>query len=115
MRPVFGLERREFAEMKGLAAQERVHATKRMSFGEKAEVLKRYEVFSYQIAHYLLQQEDAARQAAECALLSLYQSGDFFTVPEANQAERVKQETIRHALLVRQATRGVQALDGASF
>ncbi|WP_412761084.1 hypothetical protein, partial [Paenibacillus validus] len=93
-------------KMKGLAAQKRHQPTKRLSFGEKAEVLKRYEVYSYQIAHYLLQREDAARRAAENTLLSLYQSDDFFMEAEADKADRVKKETIRHALRVRQAAAG---------
>ncbi|WP_159885602.1 hypothetical protein [Paenibacillus puerhi] len=91
--------------MRGTAMPEtekdRCEEIKGLSFGEKTEILKRYEAFSYQIAHYLLQDERAAQLAAEGALLELYRSEDFYRLPVIDKGERVRKVTMKHALLVR--------------
>jgi len=91
--------------MKGTAApteeKEKRDASKSLSFGEKTEILKRYEAFSYQIAHYLLQKEGAAQSAAEGALLELYRSEEFFRLPAIQKGEYVRKVSMKHALLVR--------------
>ncbi|SDE15974.1 hypothetical protein SAMN02799630_04857 [Paenibacillus sp. UNCCL117] len=91
--------------MKGTAVpsekNEMRDASKSLSFGEKTEILKRYEAFSYQIAHYLLQEERAAQSAAEGALLELYRSEEFFRLTAIQKGEYVRKVSMKHALLVR--------------
>jgi hypothetical protein len=72
-----------------------------LTSADKTEVLRRWEAFSYQIAHYLLQQEPAAEAAAAGALLELFGSDPFFALPAAVQEAQVRKITMKHALLVR--------------
>ncbi|MBU7320771.1 hypothetical protein [Paenibacillus oleatilyticus] len=87
--------------MNGLAVKDRNETSIPLTFGEKTELLKRYEVYCYQVAFYLLQQEAGARLAAEEALLALYKLDGFFALPEHERKEKVKAAAIRHALAVR--------------
>ncbi|WP_281889589.1 hypothetical protein [Paenibacillus sp. YYML68] len=75
----------------------------RLSFSDKTDCLRRYETYSYQIAFYLLQNEGAARLAAERTLLELYRSDSWFQLETDPQTAQVKREAMRQSLLVRRS------------
>lgn len=73
-----------------------------VSFGHKVQVLRGVETYAYQVAHYLLQEEELALDAAKAALLELSSNGDFFTEDSSLQRARLCRAVIRHALLLEQ-------------
>ncbi|CAG7648997.1 hypothetical protein ACFQI7_27145 [Paenibacillus allorhizosphaerae] len=84
----------------GYALQKR-ERRRTLAFGEKADMLKEHEVYCYQVAYYLLQNEDGARLAAERTLLALYPRCDFYTLPEKERKAAVKAEAVRQSLKVK--------------
>ena len=73
-----------------------------VSFGQKVQVLRGVETYGYQAAHYLLQEEELAWDAAKAALLELSANDDFFTEDSLLQRARLCRTVIRHALLLKQ-------------
>lgn len=55
---------------------------------QRAVVLKQYEVFSYQVAYYLLEDETLAAQAASQALFELLQDEEFYYQNEYIQKQK---------------------------
>ncbi|MGM0884923.1 MAG: hypothetical protein ACQEXQ_28260 [Bacillota bacterium] len=74
---------------------------KRQELQRKADVLKQYEVYGYQVAYYLLENEQLAAQAATQALIELLQDEQFFNQPEACQKQRTKQVFMKQSLLAK--------------
>lgn len=74
---------------------------KRQELQRKADVLKQYEVYSYQVAYYLLENEQLAAQAATQALIELLQDEQFFNQPEPCQKQRTKQVCMKQSLLAK--------------
>lgn len=74
---------------------------KRQELQRKADVLKQYEVYGYQVAYYLLENEQLAAQAATQALIELSQDEQFFKQPEPCQKQRTKQVFMKQSLLVK--------------
>lgn len=64
----------------------------------KADVLKQYEVYGYQVAYYLLENEQLAAQAATQALLELFQDEQFFNQPQSYQKQKTKQVFMKQSL-----------------
>lgn len=73
-----------------------------VSFGHKVHVLRGVETHGYQAAHYLLQEEELALDAAKAALLELSSNDDFFAEESSLQRARLCRAVIRHALLLEQ-------------
>ncbi|MGM0884459.1 MAG: hypothetical protein ACQEXQ_25895 [Bacillota bacterium] len=66
---------------------------------QRAAVLKQYEVFCYQVAYYLLEDETLAAQAASQALFELLQDEEFYYQNEYVQKQKIKQSVIKNSLL----------------
>lgn len=64
----------------------------------KANVLKQFEVYGYQITYYLLRNEAMAEQAARRALMELFQDDDFFAQPLPCQKRIMKRVFAKHAM-----------------
>lgn len=75
--------------------------TKRQELQRKAVILKQYEVYGYQVAYYLLENEQLATQAATQALLELLQDEQFFNQPETYQKQITKQVFMKQSLLAK--------------
>ncbi|TDF91848.1 hypothetical protein [Paenibacillus piri] len=68
---------------------------------EKVKLLRRYEDYCYQIAYYLLNDGQQARQAAEQALLALYKQEEWYEMAHAAQKAKVKRLALHKALELR--------------
>lgn len=66
---------------------------------QRAAVLKQYEVFSYQVAYYLLQDETLATQAASQTLFELLQDEEFYYQNEYIQKQKTKESVMKSSLL----------------
>ncbi|WP_169089625.1 hypothetical protein [Paenibacillus sp. PL91] len=66
---------------------------------QRAAVLKQYEVFSCQVAYYLLEDETLAVQAASQALFELLQDEEFYYQNEYIQKQKTKQSVMKNSLL----------------
>ncbi|TQR46299.1 hypothetical protein [Paenibacillus popilliae] len=73
-----------------------------VSFGHKVHVLRGGETYGYQVAHYLLQEEELALDATKAALLELSSNDDFFAEASSLQRARLLRAVTRHALLLKQ-------------
>ncbi|MBM7566146.1 hypothetical protein [Paenibacillus sacheonensis] len=69
--------------------------------GNKANVLREFEVYGYQVAYYLLEDEALAEQAALRALSELFTDNEFFRTSTYIQKQKTKQVCIKHSLLTR--------------
>ncbi|CAM3828536.1 hypothetical protein [Marinicrinis lubricantis] len=69
----------------------------------KIAVLRKYELFCYQVASYLLEKEEDAVQATLSSLLQLSQENDFFVSPENSQRMKAKIISMKAALAVKQS------------
>ncbi len=61
------------------------------------ECLRKHETYVYQIAFYILQNEDLAIDAAKAALLELSKNDDFYRKPHADQRGMI------HILIIRKS------------
>ncbi|CAM4157708.1 hypothetical protein L1N85_08405 [Paenibacillus alkaliterrae] len=71
---------------------------KRQELLRKADVLKQYEVYGYQIAYYLLENETLAAEAATQALIELFKADEFFHQSPSLQKQITKQVFIKQSL-----------------
>lgn len=69
----------------------------------KAAILKQHEVYAYQAAYYLLENEALAAKAATQALMALLQDESFFQQPQPLQQKKMKQAVMKQALLTKGA------------
>ncbi|ANY70144.1 hypothetical protein BBD42_29315 [Paenibacillus sp. BIHB 4019] len=69
----------------------------------KAAVLKQYEVYGYQVACYILEDEALAAQAVMQAFKQLFQDGLFFEQPQPVQKLQTKRAVMKHSLLSKSA------------
>lgn len=69
----------------------------------KASILKQHEVYAYQAAYYLLENEALAAKAVTQALLAIIQDEPFFLQPKPLQQKRIKQTVMKEALLTKAA------------
>ncbi|QHW29514.1 hypothetical protein GZH47_00800 [Paenibacillus rhizovicinus] len=70
---------------------------------KKANVLKQFEVYGYQVAYYLLEDETLAEQAAVRALCELFRDHDFFCKSPHIQKQKTKQVFIKYSLLAKES------------
>jgi hypothetical protein len=68
---------------------------------KRADILKEYEVYGYQIAYFLLENEALAVQASTEALNELFKDHHFFHQTPSLQKQSVKQTFIKYALKTR--------------
>jgi len=71
---------------------------KKQELMQRAAVLRQYEVFGYQVAYYLLEDEALAREAAAGALAELLKDDAFYRHPCATQRQLAKQLCMKHSL-----------------
>ncbi|WP_028612525.1 hypothetical protein [Paenibacillus harenae] len=74
---------------------------KRQELQRKADILKQYEVYGYQVAYYLLENETLAAEAVSQALIELMQDDQFFDQPQPLQKEKTKQTFMKQSLQIR--------------
>ncbi|NIK75180.1 hypothetical protein FHS15_000278 [Paenibacillus castaneae] len=77
--------------------------SRKQELQRKAAVLKQYEVYCYQMAYFLLEDEALAAQAAKQALFHLLNDETFFLDHEQLQKQKTKQITIKYALQTKSA------------
>ncbi|WP_144023764.1 hypothetical protein MHI37_12105 [Paenibacillus sp. FSL H8-0548] len=70
---------------------------------KKAALLKQHEVYAYQAAYFLLENEALAEQAATQALLASFQEESFFSELPESQIIKIKQKVMKYALLTKAA------------
>ncbi|MBH5317702.1 hypothetical protein I6N90_07790 [Paenibacillus sp. GSMTC-2017] len=75
--------------------------TKHLEVKRKADVLKQYEGYGYQVAYYLLEDEALAMQAATKALIDLFKDNEFFDERHVYQKQKVKLVFMKHSLLTK--------------
>jgi|GEM_PF-2304495 len=73
-----------------------------MSFGHKIEILRGLETYGYQVAHYMLQEEDLALDAVKLALLEISAKDEFFTEEVSSQRAQWRKLVMRHAIHLKQ-------------
>jgi len=73
-----------------------------MSFGQQLEILRGLETYGYQVAHYLLQEEDLALDAVKLALLEVSVKEDFFKEEITSQRAKWRITVMRHAIQLKQ-------------
>jgi hypothetical protein len=69
----------------------------------KAAILKKHEIYAYQAAYYLVEDDALAAEAATKALIAMLQDESFFQLSEQLQHNRVKQAVMKQALLTKAA------------
>lgn len=67
-----------------------------------AASLRRLEIDAYQMAFYVLQNEDLAHEAAKTALLEMGKDNEFYTLPDLVQNEMMKKTMISATIKVKQ-------------
>ncbi|KQN97841.1 hypothetical protein [Paenibacillus sp. Leaf72] len=77
--------------------------TKQQELQHKAAVLKQYEVYGYQVACYVLEDEALAAQAVMQAFKQLFQDGSFFEQPYLVQKQQMKRAVMKQSLLSKSA------------
>ena len=75
--------------------------TKHQVVRRKADILKQYEAYGYQVAYYLLEDEALAMQAATKALIDLLKDDEFFDELHVHQKQKVKRVFMKHSLLTK--------------
>ena len=78
-------------------------ANRKQELQRKAAILKRHEVYAYQAAYYLLEDESLASEAAAKALMVLSQDDLFFAQPEPLQQKAAKLAVMKQALATKAA------------
>jgi len=75
---------------------------------QKRETLRQLETYAYQIAYYLLRDEDKAVAAVTSALIDVYLDDAFFRRSPADMRRSLKRTVLKHSLraLHREAQRG---------
>lgn len=71
---------------------------KKQELMQRATVLRQYEVFGYQIAYFMLEDEALAREAATGALAELLKDDAFYHHPCDIQRQLAKQLCMKYSL-----------------
>jgi hypothetical protein len=70
-------------------------------FNRTVEVLRRLETYGYQVAYYILQDEDLAMDATKIVLLALAQEDTLYNLPVAVQRDLMKKKIIKQSMLLK--------------
>lgn len=73
-----------------------------VSFGRQVEILRGLETYGYQVAHYLLQEEDLALEAVKMALLEISAKDEFFKEEVSLQRTQLRRTVMCHAIRLKQ-------------
>jgi hypothetical protein len=68
----------------------------------KISVLKKHEIYCYQIAYFLLEEEELATQTVLKTFYDLSRDHVFFDMPEILQQKKVKSVTMKNSLIIKQ-------------
>lgn len=71
-----------------------------MKLHTKIEILRKHEIYCYQICYYFIQNEQLSTEAACQALLSLAQDSEFFVLPYKKQEKKVKFAAVHSSLII---------------
>lgn len=69
-------------------------------FERKVAILKQYEIFGYQVAYYILENETRAAEASAEALKEIFRDEQFFYLTQPQQEQRTKQICMKHCLSI---------------
>ncbi|MBD2870621.1 hypothetical protein [Paenibacillus arenilitoris] len=78
-----------------------VMTEKRQELRRRADVLKQYEVYGYQVAYYLLDNETLAAEAVSQAFIELLRDGRFFDQPNPLQKQQLKQILMKQSVTIK--------------
>ncbi len=70
-------------------------------FNKTVEVLRRLETYGYQVAYYILQDEDLAMDATKIVLLALAQEDKLYNLPMSVQRDLMKKRIIKQSMLLK--------------
>lgn len=68
-------------------------------FNRTVEVLRRLEMYGYQMAYYILQDEDRAMDVTKIVLLTLAQEDNLYNLPMSVQRDLMKKRIIKQSML----------------
>lgn len=70
-------------------------------FNRTIEALRKLETYGYQLAYYILQDEDLAIEATKMVLLVLAEVDEFYNMPVAAQRDLMKKSAIRQSMVIK--------------
>jgi len=70
-------------------------------FNRTVEVLRRLETYGYQVAYYILQDEELAMEATKIVLLALAQEDKLYNLPVSVQRDLMKRKIIKQSMLLK--------------
>jgi len=70
-------------------------------FNRTVEVLRRLETYGYQVAYYILQDEDLAMDATKIVLLALAQEDELYNLPVSVQRDLMKRKIMKQSMLLK--------------
>ncbi|MEC0091123.1 hypothetical protein PMSD_09715 [Paenibacillus macquariensis subsp. defensor] len=70
-------------------------------FNRTVEVLRRLETYGYQVAYYILQDEDLAMDATKIVLLALAQEDTLYNLPVSVQRDLMKRKIMKQSMLLK--------------
>ncbi|HJV46918.1 MAG TPA: hypothetical protein VJ824_14465 [Bacillota bacterium] len=76
------------------------HQKNLILFDEKIEILKKYEIYCYQVTFFLLKKEKTAIEAATYSLFELSQDEEFFLLDDLSQKRRVKSLAMKNSVIL---------------
>lgn len=68
-------------------------------FNKTVEVLRRLETYGYQVAYYILQDEDRAMDVTKIVLITLAQEDNLYHLPMTVQRDLMKKRIIKQSML----------------
>jgi len=72
-------------------------------FNRTVEVLRRLETYGYQVAYYILQDEDLEMDATKIVLLSLAEEDTLYNLPVSVQRDLMKRKIMKQSMLLKYA------------
>ena len=70
-------------------------------FNRTIEALRKLETYGYQLAYYILQDEDLAIEATKMVLLVLAEVDEFYNMPVVAQRDLMKKSAIRQSMVIK--------------
>ncbi|AJS58174.1 hypothetical protein [Paenibacillus sp. IHBB 10380] len=74
-------------------------------FNRTIEALRRLETYGYQVAYYILQDEDLAMDATKMTLLALAQEDRFYNMPLVVQRAKMRKMIIRESIVIKRKSK----------
>ncbi|HEY2494013.1 MAG TPA: hypothetical protein VGI33_14040 [Paenibacillus sp.] len=70
-------------------------------FNRTIEALRKLETYGYQVAYYILQDEDLAIDATKTTLLALAQEDEFYNTSVTAQRDKMRKMIIRESIVIK--------------